>query len=318
MNGPIVSVCCITYNQENYIKDAVEGFLIQNIDFPIEIIIHDDASTDRTAEIIRQYEKGNPNLIRGIFQEENQFSKGIVNVLKHIYGEARGKYIALCEGDDYWTDPLKLQKQVDFMEAHPECSMCCHRVLYKYQNHEEKNHLFPDLEGDHIFQKEEMYRKYISATCSLMFRRIKIKEFIQYLDGFFIGDVPLRMFYLQLGDMGYLDDVMAVYRKHDESYWNPHYKEYNFPVHFDTLVKIKSKLHIKGSKNFNSVISYYADKLLQKYFNQRDFEKMRDVIKRSGFSFIAAHKYRKRRFIVYSSIAFFPKLYLIYKSIKDS
>jgi glycosyltransferase involved in cell wall biosynthesis len=318
MNQPIVSICCITYNQEKYIKDAIEGFLMQKVDFPIEIIIHDDASTDGTAVIIRQYENQNPGFIRGIYQAENQFSKGLNHVLKNVYGAARGKYIALCEGDDYWTDPLKLQKQVDFMEAHPECSMCCHKVLYKYQDHEEKNHLFPDLEGDHIFSKEKMYRKYISATCSMMFRRLKIDELIRYLDGFLIGDVPLRMFYLQLGNMGYIDQVMATYRKHEESYWNPYYQQYNIPVHFDTLVKIKSKLKIKGSKAYDGVLSYYADNLLKEYFQEQDYKRMREVINKTGFAFLSSNPTRGRRFILYSIIAHFPGMYKFYKSMKQA
>ncbi|HAX96890.1 MAG TPA: glycosyl transferase family 2, partial [Prolixibacteraceae bacterium] len=131
---PLVSICCITYNQEKFIRDAIEGFLMQKTKFPIEVIIHDDASTDKTTDIIREYQSAHPDLIRAIYQSENQFSKGLDQALKHVYGGARGKYIALCEGDDYWTDPLKLQKQVDFMEAHPECTICFHQTLAKYED----------------------------------------------------------------------------------------------------------------------------------------------------------------------------------------
>ncbi|MDG4949884.1 glycosyltransferase [Weeksellaceae bacterium KMM 9724] len=124
--SPLVSIQCITYNHEKYIKDAIEGFLMQKTNFPVEILIHDDASTDRTAEIIREYELRYPNLFKPIYQVENQYSKK-KGVITRIQNErAKGKYIAKCEGDDYWTDPLKLQKQVAFLEENPEYVLSCH------------------------------------------------------------------------------------------------------------------------------------------------------------------------------------------------
>lgn len=111
---PIVSISCITYNHEDYIRDAIEGFLMQKTTFPVEILIHDDASTDKTADIIREYEKKYPHLIKPIYQTENQYSKGIGVSATYQYPRANGNYITLCEGDDYWTDPYMLQKQVVF------------------------------------------------------------------------------------------------------------------------------------------------------------------------------------------------------------
>ena len=117
---PLVSVLCMTYNHENFIEDAINGFLIQETNFPFEVLIHDDASTDSTAKIIKKYEKKYPNIIKPIYQIKNQYSKGLCPLWEYLYPKAKGKYIAICEGDDYWTDPLKLQKQVDYLEAHPE------------------------------------------------------------------------------------------------------------------------------------------------------------------------------------------------------
>lgn len=112
---PLVSVCCTTYNHENYISDAINGFLIQETNFPFEIIIRDDCSNDKTKDVIKRYVEHFPNLIKPIYETENQFSKG-VKPMPIVYKKAVGKYFALCEGDDYWTDPLKLQTQVDFLE----------------------------------------------------------------------------------------------------------------------------------------------------------------------------------------------------------
>lgn len=124
---PLVSICCITYNHAPYIKECIEGFLMQKTTFPIEILIHDDCSTDGTTEIIKDYEKQYPDLIFPLYEEENQYQKGKASEIDlYNYKRARGKYIAYCEGDDYWTDPLKLQKQVDFMEANPDYSVCFH------------------------------------------------------------------------------------------------------------------------------------------------------------------------------------------------
>jgi len=121
---PLVSIDCITYNHKQYIRDAIEGFLMQITNFPVEILIHDDASTDGTAEIIREYEKQYPWLIKPVYQTENQYSKHNGIISKIQYARARGKYLAFCEGDDYWTDPYKLQKQVDFLESNVWVDIC--------------------------------------------------------------------------------------------------------------------------------------------------------------------------------------------------
>ena len=121
---PLVSINCITYNHCKYIRDALEGFLMQITNFPVEILIHDDASTDGTAEIIKEYEKQYPWLIKPVYQTENQYSKHNGTISKIQYGRARGKYLAFCEGDDYWTDHYKLQKQVDFLESNVWVDIC--------------------------------------------------------------------------------------------------------------------------------------------------------------------------------------------------
>lgn len=115
-----LSVCCTTYNHEQYIRDAINGFLIQETDFPFEVIIHDDASTDGTAEVIREFAGQYPRIIRTIVQSENQYAKGGLINPRFVFPEAKGEYLALCEGDDYWIDPSKLQKQVDFLESNPD------------------------------------------------------------------------------------------------------------------------------------------------------------------------------------------------------
>lgn len=122
-NIPLVSISCITYQHAPYIRQCLDGFLMQKTDFAFEVLIHDDASTDGTAEIIKEYEAKYPDIIKPIYQTENQWVKGRRGSRTFNFPRAKGKYIALCEGDDYWTDPLKLQKQVDFLEGNEEYGM---------------------------------------------------------------------------------------------------------------------------------------------------------------------------------------------------
>jgi glycosyltransferase involved in cell wall biosynthesis len=126
---PVVSISCITYNHELYIRDAIEGFLIQETDFPFEILIHDDASTDGTADIIREYETRYPDIIKPIYQIENQHSKGVKISVTYNYPRVSGAFIAVCEGDDFWTDPKKLQTQVEALDKYPECDITFHPAV---------------------------------------------------------------------------------------------------------------------------------------------------------------------------------------------
>src|SRR5690554_4195573 len=128
MSNIIVSICCITYNHSPFIRQCLEGFVKQETKFEFEVLIHDDASTDDTAEIIKEYERQFPGIIKPIYQKENQYSKGIKGSKVFNFPRAQGKYIAFCEGDDYWTDPLKLQKQVDILEKNKHLSGSYHKV----------------------------------------------------------------------------------------------------------------------------------------------------------------------------------------------
>src|SRR5690554_1247666 len=130
----LVSVCCLSYNHRPYIKDCLEGFVKQQCNFQFEVLIHDDASTDGTSDIIREYQKKYPNIIKPIIQTENQYQKGVAVNWVYNFPRAQGKYIALCEGDDYWSDPLKLQKQVEVLENDPDCSLCFHPTKFVRNN----------------------------------------------------------------------------------------------------------------------------------------------------------------------------------------
>lgn len=129
----MVSVICLAYNHEKYIRRALEGFLMQETSFKYEILIHDDASTDRTAAIIKEYESQYPEKIIAVYQTENQYSKRVPITLG-LVEKAKGKYIAFCEGDDYWTSKDKLEMQVQILENHFDCVACSHNTVVVHED----------------------------------------------------------------------------------------------------------------------------------------------------------------------------------------
>lgn len=212
----VVSVKCATYNHAPYIRQCLDGFVMQKTNFRFEAIVHDDASTDGTTEIVREYAYKYPDIIKPMYEEENQYSRNLTAMNDAINKKLVGKYIAICEGDDYWTDPFKLQKQVDYLESHHECSLCFHP---NYR-------LFP--EGNKKInapkKKKEKYNSKdvilggggFMATSAMLFPRqyyLMDKDRPDFFKSSPIGDVPLRLFLASKGSIGYIDDVMSVYRR---------------------------------------------------------------------------------------------------------
>ncbi len=225
-NEIMVSVWGIAYNHENYIRDAIEGFLNQKTSFKYEIVIHDDASTDNTANIIREYEQKYPGLIRGIYQKENQFSKnlGEWNGKKPLMKKnLKGKYIAICECDDCWIDRHKLQIQFDYLESHPECMMISHNALcHNY----EANSIKPmnPYNDDKIISAEELIIQYNGniPTASTMYRHEMLEISGFFLEGG-VGDYPLELYCQSKGTVYYIDRIMSLYRyKHNGSWCKTH------------------------------------------------------------------------------------------------
>ena len=171
MDEIIVSIICNTYNHEKYIRKCLEGFIMQKTEFKYEVLIHDDASTDRTPIIIREYEEKYPEIIKPIYQIENQYSKGVSITRTFQISRASGKYIAFCEGDDYWIDSHKLQKQVDILEKYQEVDMCAH-AAYVYKDKKHINNVCPSNANGVLPVENIIYGggAYL-ATASLLYRR---------------------------------------------------------------------------------------------------------------------------------------------------
>lgn len=214
---PLVSICSITYNHEPYIRQCLDGMLSQKTNFPFEIIINDDCSTDGTTEIIKEYVAKYPNIIRPIFHEENQYSKGVRGMFANFcFPKARGKYIALCEGDDYWTDPLKLQKQVDFLEEHPSFVLTTHRFTINKDNKIVK--IGPDDFREVILLNHLLKGDWTIGTLTIVFKKSAIDvSKCQKLK--ICVDYSLYYFLLSTGNGYSFNDIMAVYRLHEGGVW---------------------------------------------------------------------------------------------------
>jgi glycosyltransferase involved in cell wall biosynthesis len=279
ISKPLVSICCITYNHEKFIEDAMEGFLIQETDFPFEILIHDDASTDKTADIIREYEEKYPDVIKAIYQKENQYSKGIKPSVKFNYPRAKGKYIALCEGDDYWTDNVKLQKQVAFLEANPDYVVSYHDAkIVDETGNLIANSKMPG-ENQRDFSSDELMKGAWLLTLSMCFRNV-LKDFPEELSKVLNGDIFLISLLGAYGRGKYqgVETRPAVYRKQSGSIWS-------------SMDKTDQIFH--NANTFSWLYRYYkklSQEKLADYFKLRAISFFAMTLKRAALS--ERHRYK--------------------------
>jgi glycosyltransferase involved in cell wall biosynthesis len=274
---PIVSIYCLTYNHEKFIRDTIESFLMQKTTFPVEILIHDDASSDNTANIIREYEFKYSNIIKPIYQTENKYStqKGYITQIQNK--RAKGTYIAKCEGDDYWTDPLKLQKQVDFLEANPDYGMVHTDYNILYQNtgiisHRKKTNIpTGDVYADFLFNS-------FIGTATCVFRREYIDEITRlYKDNqsnWRAGDRVLWLLISSKSRVGYINETTTIYRRNDNSITS--FKTLEQEIEF---FKSSYDTRFYFIHNVRKVSSEIEKKLYQKYYKQllNYYYKLEDV-----------------------------------------
>lgn len=219
-NIPAVTICCIAFKHENYIRECLDGFIMQKTDFPFEVIVHDDASPDKTADIIREYEEKYPDIIKPIYQTENQYSRGVNPLWSHVLPQARGKYLAICEGDDFWCDPNKLQMQYDFMEANPDYSLCMHG---RYILDSFKKQYIPDPiikkfpEDGKTFAHRTACGEYFFFTQTMFIRKScfdsKFNDVLRDSANAPMSDLQVAFHMALVGNIKYLPQRMAVYRR---------------------------------------------------------------------------------------------------------
>lgn len=227
---PLLSIKCLVYNHEPFLRQCLDGFVMQKTNFPFEAIVHDDASTDGSAAIIREYAEKYPDIIKPIYETENQYSKrdGSIGRIIDKTMCPNTRYIAYCEGDDYWTDPDKLQIQVDFLESHPDFVICSHDCI----DYDENTHKFAELsqwgrsrfDDNTNYEIEEYtldnyFKAWWTQPLSCVYRRgpyneeIKNKGFSSAIDDIYYYVV------LQHGKGAFLKRLMGVYRMHSGGVW---------------------------------------------------------------------------------------------------
>jgi len=268
MNDILVSVCVITYNHCNYIRQCLDAILMQQTIFPIEVIVNDDCSTDGTAEIIKEYELKYPHLFKPIYQVENQYSKGVRGMFaKFCFPKAKGKYIAMCEGDDYWTDPLKLQKQVDFLENNEDYSMCFHgaKIISTVNNHID---LRCDCIEDRDYSANELFQSWTVPTASIVYRSECLHFPIVKDEMFLNGDIKLILMVSQFGKIRGMASIMSVYRMHVGGV------SYNPSIQEDRCKKYPN--HYKAIKaNFNNIDKTIINEYIARsYINRARIQKV--------------------------------------------
>ena len=242
MNEIQVSIICNTYNQKDYIKGALDSFIMQKTNFAFEILVHDDASTDGTADIVREYEKKYPDLIKPIYQMENQYSQGVRITLTFQAPRAKGKYIAFCEGDDYWTDPLKLQKQYVTMEEHPEVDMCAHKTLcLDARTNKVVGYSAPVNETTTLAVERVIFGGGMYIATNSLFYRKELYDNIPPFRKLYSLDYTLQIHGALRGGMLYLNDCMSVYRVQAKGSWTNHMR-LNVGAHIAHYNKVQEML----------------------------------------------------------------------------
>ena len=264
-----VSILCSTYNQKEFIVQALDSFLMQKTDFDFEVLVHDDASTDGTTEIVKQYQKKYPNIFKPIYQKENQFSKGNKRIItKFLFPKARGKYLSLCEGDDFFTDENKLQRQVDFLDKNPDYALCFHPVRVFFESKRKKDFIFPDLNKITKFTLNNLLKENFIQTNSVMYRKQKKYDYPETI--FLPGDWYLHIYHARFGKIGFINKVMSAYRRHRGGMW---WNSYNNPsalvnefgveiltMHLETMALLGKNKKYKNIilDNFINFINYYV------------------------------------------------------------
>jgi len=285
MKKPLVSISCITYNHQDYIEDCLNGFFLQDCNFDVELVISDDKSNDNTAAIIERVIERKPDnfTIRFTKHEKN---KGAMSNFIWALQQCQGKYIALCEGDDYWTDPYKLQKQVDFLESNPEYAITFHKVkIYNEIKEKFEEDTLNTFTNETTTLNDLLRGNYIRTVSTVFRNSRKLASLIEKLNDVTPGDWLVFIVTASTGKIRYINQEMAVYRVSYVGVWSTidnkqrkYYKEilngyeflYNYLNKDDYTIVYHSHMHYIGlaaiiNKEKGKYLNYYFYKALLYY-----------------------------------------------------
>lgn len=318
ISEPVVSICCITYNHEKYIEEAIDSFLMQETDFPFEIVIGEDCSIDNTAKIVKIYSNKYPNIIKATIRTQNAGGMGKNNFIETLF-KCKGEYIAMCEGDDYWTDSTKLQKQVDFLKDNKKYMACYHNTGILRENKNKNNlELISNTIKD-IFKIEDFAKgKIYFHTSSLIFRfndKIKKKIITHYSHKTF-GDPFLSFLLASLGPIKYINRVMSVYRIHNNGLWSSLSREKQAISTLSILIQAYNTLGIEYRDYFleSFLINFKTKDIDKNNIIETTKELLKDETKESLIEKISRTTKLKNN---YFNILFSKKLNVIYSKLEN-
>jgi glycosyltransferase involved in cell wall biosynthesis len=272
-----VSVLVMTYNHEKFILQALESVAMQETNFEYEILISEDCSTDRTRAIVLDFQKAHPEKVRLLLSKQNIHSNEIV--VRGIRA-GRGEYIALLDGDDFWTSSHKLQKQVDFLDSHPECSLSFHNARIFDETEGREGREWTPAGQKEISTLEDIWMGNFIATCSTMFRRGLIGEIPEWYNDFFpITDWPLHILNAERGKIGYIDEVMGVYRYHPGGLYSPFSEEKKQQETLKFYRTMNKNLNYRYDKIVKVAIARYFFEWAEEYRDRGDFDRMKDCLR---------------------------------------
>ncbi|HEY6119798.1 MAG TPA: glycosyltransferase [Pyrinomonadaceae bacterium] len=252
---PLVDVNLITYNHEKFIARAIDSVLNQKTNFNYRLILGDDCSTDNTQSIIRDYAQRYPARIQTVLAVEHRGIKHPNRMGIDVLRRSTAKYVALLDGDDYWTNPTKLQRQVDFLERHPECSLCFHNVEMYYDDESQPPIILHPPNQKEIATLEDVINGLVPLPCTAMFR----KNLLGDLSGSFYkvpnADWMMWVMLAQQGFIGYINEVMAAYRIHVQGIWSRLSAQQRVINHIETYRAINAQLNYKYDRMISEIIS---------------------------------------------------------------
>lgn len=305
-NNIMVSIVCCAYNHEKYIREALEGFVSQKTDFRYEVIVHDDASTDNTADVIREYAEKYPELIRPILQTKNLRTQKISMHKYYTAPAVRGKYVALCEGDDYWIDPYKLQKQFDVMEVNEDCTMCVHKNEKIKEDGTRMGEFMPSIDiarGKIDTQGFLDIQKYYPFQTATYFMRADIwkgyidnpPEFRKVSD---VGDEPMLLFMVAKGYIYYIPDCMSCYRICSIGSWSEKNKNNSQKriAHIERMYQMMCLYDEFTDHKFDCHLHLFRGRM---FLYNKNFK---ELLKKENKPYLRQLSFKKRLFVYIASV----------------
>ena len=320
----LVSVFCFVYNHEKYVRQCLDSLLNQNTSFRYEILVNDDVSTDKTREILLEYQNRFPGIIRLFLQDENQYSKGR-DMISLLLPYAKGKYVCLCEGDDYYLDETKLQRQFEMMEKYENCSLCVHKVQSVTESGEIMNHTTPnDSYTEGLKESKDIIGKmtysYSFQTSSYFVRTDELRVLSESIPVYYksifqsegVSDIPLFLYFAQRNKVYYIDRIMSAWRRNSIDGWSSKTTAEKRVRHYRLLNEMLADYDVYTGGRFQAELS--SAQLHNSYIICSMTHDYRNMLKKEYREFFRTETARMRIYIYIVSI--FPGFKNLYSFIK--